>query len=679
VDKSQDESTKGVTPMSLAMFLSQKCLKKMSDNVTYINQKLANPDQIINFNASEGLQKAVAGGLSGLYALAENYVKQNADALIMSGITYVADATGASKAMADALQKFQNYLAAAYMAQNNLIYKMTQEVAITIMEELSLKDQKLVALADRVRELYAALASLVGAGDYWVDYYSTLRKALALVASTRTDLNLVYNTLQKNDYWLQKKFDGTVTKLEQARDLITPKKNNPAIQKISEGSYNINRTYCTKWPDRANPAKSKQESASRWKQVESGFKTMGKGLAIFGDGLTDTFPFPTKEQTWQATLAIGRLSNFTLIEMKGYFELANKVNAQVTGFKESLSLLRSGMPLFIKDYVLARLKPTNTRVNTLVTSMSLVLNGEEGRLSGPKPGYKPNSLSVTVSGFKWVSDINIILQGYKTIPKSFLDQISASQDAANKYKSIVARINNMYPGGSIRTTVGRLAMTGGIEELGDLEVQLIAFLLEANNSIISGTVRKSILPLGRAILGRLELGLKADHELYALMEEWATYELPQNELLQDNYDGLIGMALAAGLDRVYDCLKNGDFSNLFKMNGITGTYTGAALDTLAKLLGCKLSTNEYNNLKKVQSELNSDMDLFNFSFSIDFDLAIFANILECLRLRNLADLFTAKEVLCAIVQDIANGNLSNLRNISKKMKDAFTNPDEISS
>lgn len=665
--------------MSLALFLTEKCRKKMTDNVEYISKKLANPASIINFNASEGLAKAVAGGMSGLYSLAESYVKQNSDALIMSGLEYAAEKSGSGKAMAEALQKFQNYLAAAYMAQNNLIYKMTQEVAITTMEELSKKDQKLVALADRVKELYAALASLVGAPDYWVDYYSTLRQALALVASTRTDLNLVYSTLQKNNYWLQKKFDGTVTKLEKARDLITPKNNNPAVQKISEGSYNINRTYCTKWPDRASPAKSKQESAARYKQVEQGFKTMGKGLAIFGDGLTDTFPFPTKEQTWQATLAVGRLSNFVLIEMQGYFELANKVNALITGFKESLGMLRSGMPSFIKDYVLSRLLPTNNRVNTLVTSMSLTLNGEEGRLSGPKPGYKPNSLAVTVSGFKWVSDINLILQGYKTIPKSFLDQISASQDAANKYKSIVARINNMYPGGSIRTTAGRLSMTGGIESMGDLETQLLAFLLEANNAVISGTVRKSILPLGRAILGRLELGLKADHELYALMEEWASYELPENELLKDNYDGLLGMLVAAGLDRAYDCLKNGDFSNMFQMKGITGTYTGAALDTVAKLLGCKLSTNEYNNLKKVQSELNSDMDLFNFSFSIDFDLAIFANILECLRLRNLSNLFSAKELLCAIVQDIANGNISNLSKMFKRMKDAFTNPDELSS
>jgi len=665
--------------MSLALYLTEKCRKKMEDNISYISQKLAHPEEIIKFNASEGLQKAIAGGLSGLYSLAENYVKQNSDALIVSGIDYVADLTGASKSMSDALQKFQNYLAAAYMAQNNMIYKMTQEVALTTMEELSKKDQKLVALADRVRELYAALASLVGATDYWTDYYSTLRQALSLVASTRTDLNLVYSTLSKNNYWLQKKFDGTVVKLEQARDLITPKNNNPAVQKISEGSYNINRTYCTPWPNRASPEKSKQESASRYKQVESGFKTMGKGLAIFGDGLTDTFPFPTKEQTWQATLAIGKLSNFTLIEMQGYFSLANKVNALIIGFKDSLGMLKSGMPLFIKDYVLSRLKPTNARVNTLVTSMSLVLNGEEGRLSGPKPGFKPNSLSVTVSGFKWVSDINLILQGYKTIPKSFLDQLSASQDAENKFKSIVSRINNMYPGGSIRTTAGRLSMTGGVESLGDLETQLLAFLLEANNSIISGTVRKSILPLGRAILGRLELGLKADHELYALMEEWANYELPDNDLLQDNYDGLLGMLVAAGLDRAYDCLKNGDFSNLFQMKGITGTYTGAALDTVSKLLGCKLSTDEYNNLKKVESELNSDMDLFNFSFSIDFDFAIFANILECLRLRNFSDLFSAKELLCGIIQDIANGNMDNLGKMYKKMKDVFTNPDEVTS
>lgn len=659
--------------MSLALYFTEKCRKKLEANISYISKKLANPSEMINYNASGALVEAAKGGLSGLSSLAENYIKQNSDALIFAAL----DASGLEKTMTEALQKFQSYLAAAYMAQNNLIYKMMQELAITTMEELSKKDEKLVTLAEKVKELYAALASLVGAPDYWKDYYSNLRQALAIIASTRTDLQLVYSTLSKKDYWLQKKFDGTVTKLETARSLITPKNNNPAVQKISEGSYNINRTYCTKWPDRANPDKNKQESAARWKQVESGFKTMGKGLAIFGDGLTDTFPFPTKEQAWQATLAVGRLSNFVLIEMQGYFELTNKVNALINAFKESLGMLRSGMPAFIKDYVLGRLRPTYNMVDNLVTGMSLILNGEKGRLQGPLAGYKPNSLQVTVNGFKWVSDINLILQSYKAIPKSFLDQLTASQDAANKYKSIVERIDRMYPGGSLRSSAGRLSMVGGIEGLGDLETQLLAFLLEANNAVISSTVRKSILPLGKAILGRLELGLKADHELYSLMQEWATYELPENELLQDSYDGLLGMALAAGLDRLYDCLKNGDFSNLFKMKGITGTYTGAALDAISKLLGCKLSTDEYNNLKKAQSELNSDMDLFNFSFSIDFDVAIFKNIQECLRLKGLGNIFSAKELLCGILQDISNGNMDNLGSMFKKMKDAFKMPDDL--
>jgi hypothetical protein len=659
--------------MSLALYLTEKCRKKMEDNITYISQKLAHPETIINFNASGALVDAAAGGLAGLYAFAKDYVKQNSDSLIFAAM----DATGLEKSMSEALAKFQNYLAAAYMAQNNLIYKMTQELAITAMEELSKKDAKLNSLAEKVKELYVALASLVGAPDYWADYYSTLRQAMGIVASTRTDLQLVYSTLSKKNYWLQKKFDGTVTKLETARALITPKTNNPAIQKINEGSVEVKNTVGTPWPDRANPQKNKVEAAARYKKVEHGFNTMGKGLAIYGDGLSDNFPFPTKEQSWQATLAIGRLSNIVLIEMQGYFSLANKVNALVGAFKDSLGMIKAGMPAFIKDYILGRLRPTYNMVDNLVTGMSLILNGEKGRLQGPLPGYKPNSLQVTVNGFKWVSDINLILQSYKAIPKSFLDQLTASQDAANKYKSVVDRINRMYPGGSVRSSAGRLSMTGGIEGLGDLETQLLAFLLEANNAIISGTVRKSILPLGKAILGRLELGLRADHELYALMQEWATYELPDSELLQDNYDGLLGMLVAAGLDRAYDCLKNGDFSNLFQMKGITGTYTGAALDTVSKLLGCKLSTDEYNNLKKIESELNADMDLFNYSFSIDFDLAIFNNILECMRLKNLGNIFSAKELLCGIIQDIANGNISNLSKMFGKMKDAFKLSGEV--
>ncbi len=92
---------------------------------------------------------------------------------------------------------------------------------------------------------------------------------------------------------------------------------------------------------------------------------MGSGLATLGSGLSDNFPLPTTAQGWQATLAIGKLSNDVLIEMQGYFELTTRINLLVDSFKLSLGLLSSSMPAFLKKYTLKMLQKSYARVSTL--------------------------------------------------------------------------------------------------------------------------------------------------------------------------------------------------------------------------------------------------------------------------------------------------------------------------
>lgn len=649
--------------MSLVVYLTQKCLQKMDENVALIVKKFSDPGKLIDANASGALVEAAQGGMGALATLAEEYLRQNSDALLFAALK----ATGLEKKMEEAFKGFQDLLAAALMAQNNLVYRMTKEIAWSLMEELSKKDKLLIHLGEKVKELYSALASLVGAPDSWSAYRQYLEQALQLVAGTRADLQLVYNTLSRNGYWLNKRFDGTITKLEKARDLITPKDNNPAIQKISEGSYKINQALGTVLPDASRDKKALAEGRDQAKAragiVNKGFQTMGQGLAIFGEGLSDNFPIPTTSQGWQATVAIGKLSNDVLIAMQGYFGHTNKVNALVESFKLSLGALNTAMPSFLKNYILNRLQPTYNRVDTLVHSMAKVLNGDQDAITGPIAGYKPNSVQLTVNGFKWISDINLILQGYKSIPKSALDKMALDQDAANEFKSIVARINNMYPGGVLATPMGRYRMTGGIEALGDLETQLLTFILEANNAVISASVRREILPVGRAVLGRLELGIKADHDLYALMEEWYAYPLPQNDLLDKLFAGLAKMLAAAGLDRALAALQSGDYKSLFSASGMLCTFVGASLAVLALLKSCDMSKHDKDTLKEIESDLNADMDLFNFNFSINFDLAIFKNIFDCLKLTGFANLFTSKEFLCGLAQDTVNCASAALPNV----------------
>jgi hypothetical protein len=93
---------------------------------------------------------------------------------------------------------------------------------------------------------------------------------------------------------------------------------------------------------------------------------------------------------------------------------------------------------------------------------------------------------------------------------------------------------------------------------------------------------------------------------------------------------------------------------------------------LALLKSCEASKDVRDMLDDLENELNADMDLFNFNFSINFDLAIFRNILDCLRLYSLANMMSAKENLCAIAQDIANRTIENLGKIYDKMKSAFS-------
>lgn len=666
--------------MSVAAYLLKKCKKKMDENYKYVARLWNDPGSVVKFDMSGALVDAAKGGMGALGSLAEAYLVQNADALVMAAAT---GAAGKKLGIMKAFEQFQDMLAMILMLQNAFVFRLMKEVARTTMEEIEKKDAILIKLAERVRELYAALASLVGAENHWDSYLEQLREALREIYSVEKDLNLVYNTLDKNGYWLSMKFDKTVTKLEHAKSLITPKKNNPAVQKISDGSYKVNQGWGAKTHslDSPDPEASQEENdrvragnKARRTGIAKAFDEMGKGLAIFGEGLSSTgFPFPTTDQQWQAMLAIGKTSNFMLLELKSYMGITNKVNGLVESFKFGMEALTDAVPGYIKNYILKLLKQSNNRVTTLRSTMAKTLNGNADAIDGPfSSDWRPSSLQLTVQGFKWVSDINLILQGYKAIPKKMLDRLSLREGPLSVYRGIVARLNDMYPGGASRSVVGKLRMVGGIESLGDLESQILAFALEANNAIISSSVRKEILPLGIAILGRLELGLRADAEIFDMMDEWYNYKMPEDPEMDKMMKDLKDLMGLLGMDRALEALRSGDFKSLLSMKGMMGTFVGSALSILALLEMCDLSYDMKVKLWSLKASLNADMDLLNFSFSIDFNLAIFKNLLECLQLKGLANMLSLKELLCGIVQDIANGDMNNISTMTQKMTDAFS-------
>lgn len=649
----------------LAVYLTDKCKNQLIENKRLLLEKLSSPDSWVTFDVTGKLVDAAKGGMAGLASFAEDYIEKNADALTMAALK----ATGLEQTFNDAYNLAMNMLSAAIMARNDLVLRMIKEVSWGCMREISAKDEILITLAEQLKQLHLVLASLVGVNQNWADYYSYLRRALNLVATSGKDLGTIRNTFAKTNFWLGKKFDGTITKLEQARDIITPKNNNPAIKAISEGSYQIQQGLKTPVPDKTQPKQSfLAVTARKTALIASGLSKMEKGLAYFGSGLSDTFPFPTTEQQWQASVAIGKLSGQILSTLQSYAEATARVNALVAAFQIGLDTVSSEIPTFYKNYILSLLDASKGRVDTLTASMALAVNGSETAISKPIAGFRPNSLTTTVLSLNWIMDINLILQGYKLIPAAQLSKLNYDKAAVDVYNNIVAQLRRMD---DLKSGLAILKMKDGQEDMGDLETQILLLLMEANNAITSASVRKGILQLSRTTLGRLELSLVRDDQIFNLMQKFWFTELPLQDTLNQVFDGLIKVLDNAGLDRMKDVLMGGDFKKLFNLKGRDATYVGAALAAISALKKCFKTGPERDKIANIEADLNADADLLNITFTINFDLAIFKNLESCLQLNSLADFFKIKQSLCGILTDALKSSPA-MSAMFGKMKNLFS-------
>lgn len=655
----------------LAYFYTKKCQAAIEENKSYFMAIYANPGSLVKFNVSGALVDAAEGGLMGLAQFADNYLEQNADALVMAALK----ATGLESTFEEAMNLCMNLMAAAVMGQNNLVLKCMKELSWNLMKTIVEKDDKLYEVAELVKQLYIILASLIETVPEWDTYYDKLREALRLIESTKADLGIVKSTYKSSNKWLSKKFEGTVAKLETARDLITPKKNSPAVSRISEGSYKLQQGLKTGKPDKTKPKGDLTAQAkAKTKLIDSGLTKMRDGLAFFGKGLSDQFPFPTSEEQWQAMVALNKVSGKVTKSLQGYFELNARVDLMIAAFLTGVDDFQSGVTSIFQKYINNLLDANIARLDVLSDDMAFSLNGDPAAKSGPIADknamtgkFTPNSLTITTMSFKWIMDINLIFQSYKLIPTKQLEALTLSQGAVDVYKSIAARLTSM---GDRKSGLAVLRMKQAQEETADLETQVMALVLESNIAVVSGKVRRGILSLCRTVLSRLELSFVTDHEIYSMMLTFYNTPLPDETSLDQSYGSLTDNFKKAGLDRAVACLASGDFKKLFKLSGKDASYVGAALAALAFLKKC-LGKNFSWQLRDAESDLNSSLDLLNVQFSINFDLGILKNLLVCFKLNGLVKMFDPLEILCAIARDIAAGGSSNTSKMFKDIDDIF--------
>lgn len=634
--------------MSLGIYFAKKCTDKIAENVRLVLLKLSDPSSLVTVNISGSLATAARGGLGSLGAFAGDYLAKNADVLLVEAVR----ATGLEDKISQAFNLANNILAAAIMANNELVMYFVRKLAEDTIKELRIKQEILAELSAKVTQLNNLLLMLEKGNPIYDPYIAQLRRALTSVRSARTDLTLVRNTFIRNDLWLSKRFDSAKASLQNAQYLVMPPAPNKTLDKAIAGGA-------------TNKAALKTPVNNPLAQIggtgPSGI-TPEKAIVIAAAGLLNSLPVPTTEQQVQTVLAIPKLSREIITASQGYFEQVNKINLLIANFIAALGQINASLPAFYKKYILSLFDPLLGRVDSLTGEMANLLNGSPTAVAGPLPGFKPNLLATSVTAFKWGMELSLILENFKVIPAGALNALSISSGTVNAYKLAVTQLQRLD---TIRMEGAVLTAIDAQEQLGQLESQLTILLLEANNAIVNSTLRKEVLGVSRSILRRLAITVSRDNDIAVILDRFAKTPFELESLITQVGAGVLELFAGGGLDNASDLLTSGNFTKFFKLNSKEATYVGAALNAVALLKQCLPDPANRAKLQEVQDQLDRDSDLLNIKFSIDFDLAIQANLLACLRLRSFGDSFSIKEVFCGLINDSGIGAaLAKLRDLT---------------
>lgn len=628
--------------MSLSFYFFDKCAQKIQENFGLVQQKLADPGSWVTFEASGALVNAAKGGMGGLSSFASDYVEKNADLLLIEAL----QASGLEDEAQSVFNLVNNILAAALMANNEVAMFFIKRVAENCIVELKKKEEILLNLLEKVIILHNYLVILTGGTNFFDGYLAKLRSALASVRGARTDFQLVRSTFQRSNFWLGRRFTDGKDKLQRAKDLITPIDNNPAFVKAKEGAERVKTA-----------VKAKNEA-----EAKKGLNDIWDGTRMLAAGILPGVAIPTTDEQEHAAVAIPAISREILDLTSGYFESTGKVNQLLSSYKSAVDAIKASLPEFFKKYILSLLDKLLIRVDSLVASMALILNGAEGATT-PVKGFKPNVLQISTSAFKWIMDINLIFESFKTIPEGQLNAIALDHTAVAVYQSTVTELKKMN---TISANGGVLSASEAEETMAALEQQILILLLEANNAIVSASVRQEVLGVSTAILSRLTLTLQRDAHIARTLQRFIDTPLPAEGVVANIGNSLVQVLSDAGMDNALDALNNGKFNKFFKLNPKEATKVGSGLAAIALLKQCLTDDNNRDALFQIEQELERDADLFNIKFAIDFDLAIFRNLKDCLRLESLGAKFNLKEILCKMVNNSGLGqSLQKLNDLLK--------------
>jgi hypothetical protein len=592
--------------MSVSTFFAEECFRKIQENAQLIVEKLADPASLVSFSAEGALVDAAAGGLGGLANFAEDYLRDNAATLITSAI----GVTGEENIARQFLNLAYNTISAAITANNDLVLMFVKVVAREAVIALDEKEEILLLMQEKFRTLYNTLVNMNAGDPVFEQYIADLREALILIDSASTNLDIVAGTLQTSNFFLDRTFQSAKDQLAEARELTTPLADNPYF----EPTFNA---------------------------------------VLTNAGL------PTVQEQKANMVAITRLSKQVIDSSRGYFVATLKANAIISAYQLAVDSFSENVLNVLARWAISLIDENNSQLKTLVENMADILNGDINEIDRPVDGFSPEPITVSAQTYKWQMILEIVANSLETVPDSQLTNINLSNSAVATYQESVDTLKG------IDDYTNRNAIVpgeDGTEDVGTLETQLLTFMLAANAAVTTASVDESVLALGRSVLDRFTLTLERDADVKAALNSFISAPINAEQQLQEITDGVFKLLDDAGLDRAAEFLKEGAFGDFFNLDAKSCTFVGAALVAVAQLKECFPTVEEQQELTVVQRELEQAEDLLTLKLAFNFDLAIFQNIQDCLRLEGLSITFFEKETFCGIIESSGIGSAFNALN-----------------
>jgi len=349
--------------MSAAKYFIKECIKKTEDNISLTISRLSDPASLVQIDASSALKEAAKGNFGPLAGAAGDYLEQNADSLLLLALKV----TGKENSVFDALNLFYNMLAQALAAYNDVLLLFLKKLAQNIIVEIDAKEEVNQNIKQALTNLHNALKAISSGDPVFDKYIAQLRAALIELDSGRTDIKATRDTLDKTDRFTAKRFKVGKTKIESALSKIKPLDDNPYLSPTFKGL-----------------------------------------LANVG--------IQTDAQQINNILAIPKRCKDVITASKFYIERTVKVNVMLVAYYAGLQQLQVGIPGVMKKYIISRFNSTLGKLDSLVSSMALSLNGSEKSVQSVQPGFKVTPITASVLAFKWAMDGTLINESFKLIP-----------------------------------------------------------------------------------------------------------------------------------------------------------------------------------------------------------------------------------------------------------------------